>query len=275
MITRKEHKAVFDPYLTKWNLQPDGEPIRTPGSDLLPVRFGGLPAMLKIARDSEEKIGALVMRWWDGEGAARVYRHEGDALLMERATGRGSLVRMALGGRDDEASRIACATIARLHTPRLTPAPALAPLEEWFRSLWPAARQRGGLFAEAAGVARELLGSQREVVVLHGDIHHENVLDFGARGWLSIDPKRVIGDRGYDYANMICNPELPTVTRPERFARQVAVIAEASGLGRERLLRWVLAYAGLSAAWFLEDGDATSAESDLAVARLAVEALTL
>ncbi|WP_330115399.1 aminoglycoside phosphotransferase family protein [Pseudomonas sp. JS3066] len=264
---------MFEPYLTEWNLTPDGEAIHTPGSDLLPVRFDGLPAMLKVARDSEEKVGAQVMRWWDGDGAARVYRLESDALLMERATGPGSLMRMALGGCDDEASRIACATIARLHAPRPAPAPELVTLEEWFRSLWPAARRQGGLFGEAAGVARELLGSQRDVVVLHGDIHHENVLDFGERGWLAIDPKRVIGDRGYDYANLICNPELATVVQPARFARQIEVIAEASSLGRQRLLRWVLAYAGLSAAWFLEDGDAESAESDMRVARLAVEAL--
>lgn len=263
---------MFEPYLTRWALQPDGEPIRTPGSDLLPVRYEGLPAMLKLARDREEKIDARVMRWWDGEGAARVYRHEGDALLMERATGPGSLMRMALEGADDTASRIACATIAPLHRPRGSPPDGLATLREWFASLW-LVEGEGGVFTPAAATARELLGSQRDVVVLHGDIHHENVLDFGERGWLAIDPKRVIGERGYDYANLICNPELPTVTRPERFARQVAVIAEASGLGRRRLLQWVLAYAGLSAAWFLEDGDEASAESDFAVARMAIEAL--
>ncbi|MCY1337200.1 Aminoglycoside/hydroxyurea antibiotic resistance kinase [compost metagenome] len=264
---------MFEPYMTKWSLQPDGAPIRTPGSDLLPVRHEGLPAMLKIARDSEEKVGALLMCWWAGEGAARVYRHEGDALLMERATGPGSLMRMALQGEDDEASRIACATIAHLHAPRATPAPRLVPLEEWFQSLWPAAQRAGGLFAHAAATARELLASPRDVVVLHGDIHHENVLDFGTRGWLAIDPKRVMGERGYDYANLICNPELPTVTQPARFTRQVAVIAAAAGLERCRLLQWVLAYAGLSAAWFLEDGDGESAGSDMRVAQLAVEAL--
>ncbi|MGF6691926.1 streptomycin 6-kinase [Metapseudomonas resinovorans] len=88
------------------------------------------------------------------------------------------------------------------------------------------------MFACGAACARELLGSQREVVVLHRDVHHENVLDFGERGWRAIDPKRVIGDRGYDYANLICNPELPTVTQPARFARQVEVIAEATTQGR-------------------------------------------
>ena len=33
------------------------------------------------------------------------------------------------------------------------------------------------------------------------------------------------------------------------------MVAEAAGLERERLLRWVLAYAGLSAAWTINEGD--------------------
>ncbi|WP_041770701.1 aminoglycoside phosphotransferase family protein [Metapseudomonas resinovorans] len=264
---------MFEPYLNQWRLQPEGAPIHTPGSDLLPVRFEGRAAMLKVAHDDEERIGARVMAWWAGDGAAEVYRQDEQALLMERATGPGSLMRMALDGQDDEASRIACATIARLHRPRGAPPAGLASLEDWFAALFLAAREVPARFAESAAIARGLLGSQRDVVVLHGDVHHDNVLDFGPRGWLAIDPKRVLGDRGYDYANLICNPELPTVTRPERFHRQVAVVAEASGLGTTRLLQWVAAYAGLSAAWFLEDGDETYADSDFQVLALALDAL--
>ncbi|MNJ05223.1 hypothetical protein D3C73_1664040 [compost metagenome] len=51
------------------------------------------------------------------------------------------------------------------------------------------------------------------------------------------------------------------------------MVAEASGLGAPRLLQWVAAYAGLSAAWFLEDGDETSAGSDFQVLALALDAL--
>jgi hypothetical protein len=72
-------------------------------SRLLPVRIDGTPAMLKIAVDVEEKFGRLLMKWWDGQGAARVFAHEDDALLMERAEGLGSLVNMTRSGRDDEA----------------------------------------------------------------------------------------------------------------------------------------------------------------------------
>ncbi|AVE03269.1 3'-kinase [Pseudomonas palleroniana] len=264
---------MFERYLQSWNLSADGEPIVTPGSHLLPVRWQGCPAMLKIAHTSEEKLGGRLMSWWAGDGAAQVYAHDDDALLMERATGPGSLMRMALTGQDDEASRIACATVARLHAPRPSPPQGLLTLDVWFQSLWNAAEDEGGRLLDCAATARALLAEQQDIVVLHGDVHHDNILDFGARGWLAIDPKRVMGERGYDYANLICNPDLPTCNDPVRFTRQIDVIAQTAGLARPRLLQWVVAHAGLSAAWFLEDGERQRAEINLEVVHLAQSAL--
>ncbi len=264
---------MFDHYVQRWKLTPDGDAIITPGSHLLPVRWQGMPAMLKIAHTPEEKLGGLLMSWWAGEGAARVFAHDANALVMERATGPGSLMQMALNGQDDEASCIACATVARLHAPRPSPPPGLFSLERWFESLWTAAEHEGGPLFDCAATARTLLASQQDIVVLHGDVHHDNILDFGPRGWLAIDPKRVMGERGYDYANLICNPDLPTCADPVRFNRQVEVIAHAAGLTRPRLLQWVVAHAGLSAAWFLEDGERERADVDLDVVRLAQCAL--
>lgn len=266
---------AFEPWLRRWQLRPDGDGFATPGSDLLPVRLpDGTAAMLKVARDRDERAGAALMQWWNGDGAARVFELEGDALLMERAQGPGSLMAMAQQGQDDAASRIACGVVARLHARRDAQwPPGLVPLERWFAALRTAAAREGGVFSRAHAVAERLLDAPGAARPLHGDIHHDNVLDFGERGWLAIDPKYLVGDRGYDYANLLCNPELRTVTEPARFSRQVDVIATASGLAPDRLLRWTLAYAGLSAAWFLEDGDEASAASDLAVAGLALAAL--
>ncbi|HEV3049794.1 MAG TPA: aminoglycoside phosphotransferase family protein [Longimicrobium sp.] len=262
---------MFDAYLSRWGLNLDGEPLVTHSSTLLPVRCGGAPLMLKVAREAEERAGARLMVWWNGNGAARVLEHAGDAVLMERAMGTGSLAAMARGGQDDEASRILCVAAARLHAPRERPPPALVPLDRWFRALEPAATAHGGILAASAAAARELLDAPRDVTVLHGDLHHENVLDFGARGWLVIDPKGLVGERGFDFANLFCNPDLRTATAPGRLARQIEVVASAAGLERARLLRWVLAYAGLSAAWSLEDGD--TPELALAVAELAAAEL--
>ena len=203
---------MFSHYLERWGLTPDGDPIITPTSRLLPVRRGGVPAMLKVAVHPEERLGNLLMIWWNGQGAARVLAHAGDAILMERAEDATSLAELARNGRDDEASRMICATVARLHAPRSLPPPDLIPLTRWFEGLAPAAATHGGILRLCATTASELLATQRDVTVLHGDIHHGNVLDFGPRGWLAIDPKGLHGERGFDYANLFCNPDLATAT---------------------------------------------------------------
>ncbi len=264
---------IFGPWLTRWSLVTDGAPIITPGSRLLPVRLGATPAMLKVAMDNDEKHGNRLMTWWDGDGAAQVLAHHEDGLLMERAMGRRSLMHMAMHGEDDEASRILCSALARLHAPRPMRSPPLVELGPWFASLRIAAVQHGGLYDLSLQTAEALFAAPQDVVVLHGDMHHDNVLDFESRGWLAIDPKRVRGERGFDYANLICNPDLPTATDPQRFRRQLEVIAEAAGLDRRRLLQWVLAFAGLSAAWFLEDDALEQASGQLKVAQIAASML--
>lgn len=265
--------AGTDPsaWLARWSLIPDGEAIGTPSSLLLPVRRHGEPAMLKIARVEEERRGGRLMAWWDGEGAARVLAEDTHALLLERAMGPRSLAAMVAAGRDDEASRILCAAAGRLHAPRRRPTPELVPLARWFEALGPIARAQGGVLAEANATASELLAEPRDVVVLHGDIHHDNVLDAGERGWLAIDPKGLSGERTFDFVNILRNPDAATALAPGRFARQVAVLADAASLERRRFLQWTLAFASLSAAWHIVEGEA--ADLDLAVAGLAAAAL--
>lgn len=267
---------MLDAYLRRWDLVPDGEPILTRAARLLPVRCGGEPAMLKLALEQEERFGGLLMEWWDGDGAARVLASDGDALLLERALGTASLAEMARNGRDAAACRILCAVADRLQAPRPNPLPALVPLASWFAELDPAAAAHGGILPRCAEAARMLLASPREVGVLHGDLHHDNVLDFEARGWLAIDPKRLMGERGFDFANIFTNPDLaeparPVAILPGRFAQRVAVVADAARLERQRLLHWVLAWTGLSAAWFLGDGE--SPAIDLQIAELAAAEL--
>lgn len=227
--------------------------------------------MLKVALEAEEKAGSVLMAWWGGEGAARVLANEGDAVLLERAEGKASLTDLARHGRDDEASRIICAVVTKLHAARTKPLPNLVPLAQWFRILKPAASAQGGILALSATTAHDLLATQREIAALHGDVHHGNILDFGKRGWLAIDPKGLIGERSFDYANLFCNPDHETARAPGRFARQIEVVADAAGLERGRLLRWVLAWAGLSAAWHI--GDGTPPETALVVAEMAAAQL--
>lgn len=273
---RRASRSTSDPFavwLARWDLIPDGDPLHTPSSDLLPVRSAGLPAMLKLARDPTERRAGPVLRWWAGDGAARVLAWDDaeGATLMERAAGPRSLLAMARAGEDDAATRTLCAVAARLHAPRPAPWPAtVVSLHLWFDSLRTAAAREGGVFARGLAIAEGLLADPGPPVLLHGDLHHSNVLDFGD-SWRAIDPKPVSGERGYDLAQIFCNPDLPSLADPARLHLQLAVATEAAGIAPPRLLRWIVACAGLSAAWFVEDGE--DASRTLAIAELAAAAL--
>lgn len=259
--------TMLDDYLRRWNLIPDGSPIETRSSRLLPVRHLGEPAMLKVSLVEEEKRGNAVMAWWDGSATAPVLAQDQDAILMERASGEISLGEFCRDGRDDEATRVICAVIGKLHAVRPDSPPPLTPLTRWFRALEAAAATHSGIFRVSAAAARDILANQKNVVPLHGDVHHGNVLHFGLRGWLAIDPKGLCGERGFDYANLFCNPDHPIATDPVLFAQRLATVTHVAGLERQRLLIWILAWAGLSAAWHLEDG--TPPETALCVAEMA------
>lgn len=268
---------VFAPWLARWGLSPDGVEIRSHAGRLLPVRRDDERLMLKLSIEADEREAWRLLGWWNGDGAARLIAHEGDAILIERATGPRSLGDMARGGQDVEATEVLCGTLAALHRPRPGRLPqGLLPLSENFAELWPAAERHGDLLGAAAETARRLLDSQREIRPLHGDLHHDNVLDFGPRGWLAIDPKRLIGDQAFDYANIFTNPDLsdptrPVATQPGVFERRLEIVQAHSGLERARLLDWIVAWAGLSAAWFLGDED-PMAEIDLTILEKALMA---
>lgn len=261
----------FDEYIARWQLVPDGEPFATHTSRLLPVRRNGRPGMLKIAVEPDEKAGGAVMVWWNGDGAAEVWEHDDAVLLLERATGTRSLVAMARNGDDDAATRILCEATLQLHRPKPGPPPVLKPLKLWFNDLFLHAHKYGGFFTESAAMATQLLDDQREEVVLHGDVHHENFLDFEERGWLAIDPKWIIGERGFDYANIFCNPDFASATPLARFHQRLQTVCEMAAIDRTRLLQWTMAWTGLSAIWFLEDN--MTADIDLAIGEMAAAEL--
>lgn len=143
--------------------------------------------------------------------------------------------------------------VRRLHIPRTKPLPALVPLVKRFEALWSAAATHRGVFEQSAETARQLF-RYREVTVLHGDIHHGNVLDFGPKGWLAIDPKGLYGERGFDLLEYFLQSGYQKRFGSRLFRRRIGVVAMLPKLIACRLLQWVLAWTGLSQqAWKLED----------------------
>jgi streptomycin 6-kinase len=264
-ITKARNKLTDA--VKKWGLIDDGGTFETHSSLLKPVIYKGKRAMLKVPFSAEERRSCLLMFCYDGNGAAQVWEYDKTALLMDRALGAGSLKQMVAEGNEDEANQIICTVAKKLHAVNCLHIDELIPLQKWFQPLEPAAAKYGGMLVNCHRVAGDLLSTPIDNVILHGDIHYENILDSGIRGWVAIDPKGLTGERGFDFANIFCNPDSKTATSPVRLSRQVKLVAKEAGLDSKRLLNWIIAWAGLSAAFMLEDGE--DAHVPLTVAHIA------
>ena len=244
--------------LRAWGAQPTGETWDTPSSVLAAGVRDGVPVIVKAARVEEERRGGRLMAWWSRHGGLPVLAHDADAVLLRRATGGRDLAAWATTGRDDEATEVLVDAALALHAMPAPPASVgLVPLRTWFRDLVDRP-QRDPLLDRAASVARDLLAEPGPEVVLHGDVHHGNVLDLGDR-WAAIDPKGLLGHPAFDLANVFCNPA-EEVAVPRLDAR-LDLVADRAGLDRALLASWVAAWCGLSLAW---TGDETSSRPSTA-----------
>jgi streptomycin 6-kinase len=270
-------EASVSQKLDQWQLTALGGAFSTTSSHLQPVLRRGERAMLKVARLEEEANGCRLLAWWNGAGAARVFEHDESAVVL--AWGGDSLVGMSSTGDDDRATSVLCDVAARLHDEsrrRYDERPdGLIPLDVWFASLF-ARPDVDGIYARAAALARDLLSrttDPADIVVLHGDLHHDNVLDFGALGWLAIDPKYLIGHRVFDYTNILCNPV--QAIAEARFDRRVTLIADVAHIDEPTLLEWTIAWTGLSASWFAADGNSAAEQRALRIGALAGRRLAI
>jgi streptomycin 6-kinase len=250
--------SAFAAHLEKWKIIPDGSPVDTPSSWLMPVRRGAVLVMLKVYKPtSDERPGADYLKYLGGDGAVCVFEADGSALLMERAVGARSLFDMAINGEDIQSAEILASVVERIHAARTNQqiTKSLTPLRQQFESLFERADEHS-LLKKCATVAADLLEWQNDIIPIHGDLHHSNVLDGGARGWLAIDPKGLVGERAYEVANLLGNPSPhgEIVHNTERMGRLASLYAARLNLNRDRILAYSLAHAGLSASWDMDDG---------------------
>ena len=244
--------------LAAWGVTPSGPGLRTPSSELMPGTCQGRPVMLKIALVEEEVRGSALLQWWGGRGAARVLVRDDRATLMERATGTRKLAALAASGQDATATDILVRATLALHD---HPAPTsrdgvqLVSLRDWFRDLL-AADTSDPLLQRAAQLAELVLSrtTPADVRVLHGDIHHGNVLDFGDH-WAAIDPKGLIGHRAFDFVNILCNPTEAGAV--EHLGDRLDSIGRQAGIASDVLIEWTIAWCGLSLVWAGPAADAS------------------
>ncbi len=231
-------------------------------SYVAPASRGSEPLVLKLGYPGDElNHEAAALAAYAGRGAVRLY--ESDlalgALLLERLEpGRSA------SALDDDAGVMAAAAVMRaLHRP-VQSDHRFPTIEGWGRGFQ---RHRGGhaggtgplpsrIFELAEGAFGDLAASMDTPVLLHGDLHHANLLSAERAAWLAIDPKGVIGEPAYEVGAWLRNPmpemlgwsDLRAIS-----ARRVDQFADLLGHHRSRVIGWGMAQAVLSGIWSLED----------------------
>lgn len=209
--------------------------------------------VLKLGQTSDAELAseAAALRAYAGNGAVRLVDVDLalGALLLERVRPGTNLV-----GLDEErATTIAIDVMQRLHAAPLPPPVSEIPsLAAWTDGIERAAAAgfAPALIDRAARLRGELLASAPTPVLLHGDLHHYNVLAGDRETYVAIDPKGVAGDPAYEPSVFLYNP-FERVPDARTLARRIDRFAEV--LDRERVVGWAYVQCVLSAWWTRED----------------------
>jgi streptomycin 6-kinase len=212
----------------------------------------GAPAVLKLVfphREAEHEADALAL--WDGDGAVRLLAVDDDgwSFVMERCQP-GEL----LAHSDPEtALDVLVEILPRLWRTVAEPFHTLADeVAVWLDEIpeaWELAERPvdRSLLDETMEALVELSSSQGEQVLLHQDLHTDNVLAAEREPWLVIDPKPLRGEREFSVAPIVRDYILGH--SQQDVVRRLDRLTSELDLDRDRARWWTI---GQTIAWMFE-----------------------
>lgn len=250
-------------YLIKWNLIMEG-PVENLSYNYVArvTDSKGTPLILKLGVPNFDCRNEMrTLQAYDGKGCAKLLNSdpENGVMLLERVAP-GTM----LAEEKDEALVIQSYLKVWNDIRRPLPSGGETPsIKNWFAGLnnYRSVYSNGGgpISYEHLQLAEECFqyihDTSAGAELLHGDLHHENILYSDASGWMAIDPKGVAGDPYFDFVSFLIN-QLQTKEDPKGLLKfRVDAISQKLELDRIRLLKAAVALATLYACWGIEDKD--------------------
>src|SRR3989442_1384851 len=227
------------------------------------VLADGTEVMVKTGLTHEFPSQPEALRHFDGPGMVQLMAYdEHDAVMLLEGLKPGTALRAV---EDDEVAISAAADVMRkIWHPLLQNHYPFPTVCDWGKGF---ARLRklyaGGtgpfppaMFDKAEKLYAELSASMAEPVLLHGDLHQDNILSAERELWLAVDPKGVIGEPVFETAALLRNfwPDILSVPDPKSLmARRIDQLSAELGFDRERIYDWGFSKAVLSVVWGIED----------------------
>lgn len=186
--------------------------------------------------------------------AAKVIAYKKNVILMERAVP-GTTLKSYFPNREIESTKIICQLIDKLRTISMPEQNTFHSVESLLDALNKQSAIPQNILIKSRKLRDELLATTEKRVLLHGDLHHENILRNG-NDWLIIDPKGFIGDSTFELAAYMCNP-IPDLLEDDSCKHIIETrIKQCSALlniPEERIKNWSYVKATLCWSWALED----------------------
>ena len=233
---------------------------------------GDNPIILKLGLDNANlKQEAFALKCFAGYGAVKVLAEDEGMLLLERSVpgtslksyfpichssaslshssaplrhsrvGGNLVLDPRFHGNDNYAIEIVCGVMKKLHQANIPSVHNFPHIKDWLTALdkdWSIPDEH---LQTARQLRDQLLQTSEADVLLHGDLHHDNILQNGD-DWLVIDPKGVIGSPMNEIWAFVMDIE-----------RDISFITQYFNYKTQDLFDWYFVHIILAACWNLED----------------------
>jgi streptomycin 6-kinase len=204
---------------------------------------------------------AECLRRYDGKGAPFILEYDPElgAMLVERVRPGANIKEIT----EAEAIEAAVSVMQQLHQAPIS-GNNLPTVQDWWLGFQRLRKSYSSctspfperLVDEAESIYAELAESMGGSVLLHGDLHHGNILAGGRLPWLAIDPQGLIGEPAYEVGAFLRNPypDLLNWKYLEKILEErIATFSDLLSIDEQRIAKWGYSQAVLSAIWTLED----------------------
>lgn len=217
---------------------------------------GNNPIILKLGLDHEAlNREAFALKCFAGYGAVKVLSEDKGMLLLERAVP-GTSLKSYFQTNENKSVEIAFGVMKKLHQANIPVTHNFPHIKDWLTALDKDSAIPDAYLKKAQKLRDQLLQTAKPDVLLHGDLHHDNILQ-NDNDWVVIDPKGVIGEPAYEVAAFIRNPIPELLNRadaPNIIHNRITRLVGLLELPSQRIIGWCFVQAVLAWAWALEDG---------------------
>lgn len=257
-------------FLKGWNLKPDGSFSDLSFNFALPVRTSSdQAAVLKLGVHKKGRAReAAVLKAYAGNGIVRLlnFSNEHGALLVERAEPGKKLKDLFLEDADEERIATIASTVMEKLLNTHPERGEHTHISTWGLGFEKYLRETNGEGSipeanveRADQLFKQLIRTSPSETLLHGDLHHFNILSHGS-GYVAIDPKGVWGDPTFEVGAFVRNP-MPDILNftdlEDRLLLRMEILADNLNFDLERVWAWSYAQSVLAAIWTARDGKAS------------------